>query len=189
MGYLKYVRELWKQPKANMGDVYKEKLISYRKQPVTVRLERPTRVDRARSIGYRAKQGFVVVRQMALRGGRQRPDIKHGRRSQHSGQRKNVAKNYQQICEERACKKFPNCEVLGSYWVGDDGMRIWYEVILIDRQHPQIQADRQLKRIAAKRGRAERGLTSAGRKSRGLRNKGKGAEKIRPSLRANKRLH
>jgi len=33
-----------------------------------------------------------------------------------------------------------------------------------------------------------RGLTSAGRKSRGLRGKGKGFEKIRPSLRANKRL-
>ena len=37
------------------------------------------------------------------------------------------------------------------------------------------------------KGRAFRGLTSAGKKSRGLRNKGKGAEKIRPSLKSNKR--
>jgi len=189
MGYLKYVKELWKQPRKNMGDVYKQKLISYRKEPVTLRLEKPTRIDRARSLGYKAKQGFVVVRQQAGRGGRQRPDIKHGRRSSHSGQRKNVSKNYQQVCEERACKKFPNCEVLGSYWVGDDGQKVWYEVILIDRQHPQIQADPQLMKIAAKRGRAERGLTAAGRKARGLTKKGKGTEKIRPSLRANKRLH
>ena len=34
--------------------------------------------------------------------------------------------------------------------------------------------------------RAYRGLTSAGRKSRGLRNKGKGAEKMRPSLKVNR---
>ncbi len=46
----------------------------------------------------------------------------------------------------------------------------------------------KLKNIAKKKGRAFRGLTSAGRKSRGLRRKGKGAEKVRPSLRANKRL-
>ncbi|MEC8626004.1 MAG: 50S ribosomal protein L15e, partial [Candidatus Thermoplasmatota archaeon] len=36
------------------------------------------------------------------------------------------------------------------------------------------------------RGRAARGLTSAGKRGRGLsRSKGKGAEKLRPSLKAN----
>ena len=41
---------------------------------------------------------------------------------------------------------------------------------------------------AAQRGRVYRGLTSSGKKSRGLRRKGKGAEKIRPSLRARDHL-
>ena len=36
------------------------------------------------------------------------------------------------------------------------------------------------------KGRAERGKTSAGKRGRGLHNKGKGAEKLRPSLKANK---
>ncbi|MBT92991.1 MAG: 50S ribosomal protein L15e, partial [Euryarchaeota archaeon] len=35
-------------------------------------------------------------------------------------------------------------------------------------------------------GRAYRGKTSAGKRGRGLMNKGKGAEKLRPSLKANK---
>jgi large subunit ribosomal protein L15e len=37
----------------------------------------------------------------------------------------------------------------------------------------------------AHRGRAYRGKTSAGKRGRGLHKKGKGAEKLRPSLRAN----
>ena len=51
-----------------------------------------------------------------------------------------------------------------------------------------IKSDRKINWIcdSTHKGRVFRGLTSAGRKSRGLRNKGKGAEKIRPSIRANK---
>ena len=57
-------------------------------------------------------------------------------------------------------------------------------IILVDRAHPAIMADRQLSGMAAQRGRAFRGLTAAGRKGRGLLVKGYGAEKVRPSLRA-----
>lgn len=39
---------------------------------------------------------------------------------------------------------------------------------------------------SSNRGRAYRGKTSAGKRGRGLYNKGKGAEKLRPSLAANK---
>jgi len=78
-----------------------------------------------------------------------------------------------------------NLEVLNSYWVGEDGRYKWFEVILVDRSHPAILSDPQLSQIAKQRGRVYRGLTSAGRRARGLRRKGKGAEKIRPSLRAN----
>ncbi|ALV62505.1 LSU ribosomal protein L15e [Thermococcus sp. 2319x1] len=38
----------------------------------------------------------------------------------------------------------------------------------------------------AHKGRVFRGLTSAGKRSRGLLNKGKGAEKVRPSIRAHR---
>jgi len=73
MGLYKHVRNLWKKPKANMPELWRERLIKWRKENSTVKLERPTRIDRARSLGYKAKQGFVVVRQRVLRGGHTRP--------------------------------------------------------------------------------------------------------------------
>lgn len=178
MGMYKHIRELWKKPKKNLGEVQRNRLILWRKQPVTVRINKPTRIDRARSLGYKAKQGFIVIRQRVNRGGRMRP--KPGRRRPKTSRRSKVVnKNYQWIMEERAVKKYSNCEVLNSYYVGQDGKHYWYEVILIDREHPNIKKDLNLRRIAKQRGRVHRGLTSAGKKSRGLRRKGKGAEKIR----------
>jgi large subunit ribosomal protein L15e len=61
---------------------------------------------------------------------------------------------------------------------------------MIDPLHPVIKSDKTLSWISEKQHtkRALRGLTSAGRKSRGLMYKGKGAEKVRPSLKAHNRL-
>ena len=180
MGVYKYIREAWKKPRENMPDLMKSRLILWRKQPTTLRIERPTRLDRARSLGYKAKEGILVVRQRLIRGGRQRPLPGH-RRHKRMTRRKIVGKSYQQVAEERAAKKFKNCEVLNSYYVADDGKHYWYEVILVDRANPSVKADPKLSWIAKKKGRAERGLTSAGKSSRGLYHKGKGAEKVRPS--------
>src|SRR3989344_2736328 len=187
MGMYQHIRESWKNPQADLRNLWKSRIIEWRREVSTVRIERPTRLDRARSLGYRAKQGFVLVRQCVPRGGRQRAIIRKGRRSKHFGRRKNVDKNYQQVAEERAVKKYPNCEVLNSYYVAEDGTHSWYEVILVDKAHPQILADKNLNWIAMPQHtrRAFRGLTSSARKSRGLRNKGKGAEKARPSRTAN----
>lgn len=186
MGTYQYVREIWKNPRQNMPELWKARLIKWRKEPVTIRIEKPTRIDRARALGYKAKQGYIIVRQRVSRGGRQRKKIVHARRPKTRRSRKIVSKNYQRIAEERANKKFVNCEVLNSYWVGQDGKHYWYEIILVDKAHPVIMADKNIKWIAEPqhRGRVFRGLTSAGRKARGMMNKGKGAEKIRPSRQA-----
>jgi len=185
MGIYKYVKKLWKNPENKK--FIKNRLIKWRKEPVTVRLKHPTRIDRARSLGYKAKPGYIVVRQRVSSGGRKRQKFKSGRRPKHRRLKKIVSKSYQLIAEERANKKFPNCEVLNSYWVGKDGKNYWFEVILVDRAHPSIKKDKKINWISKDRGRVYRGKTSAGRKSRGLNNKGKGAEKIRPSQRAKKR--
>ena len=116
-----------------------------------------------------------------------REKFKSGRRPKHMRRKKIVHKNYQQIAEERAHKSFVNCEVLNSYKVGQDGVYAWYEIILVDRFHPQILSDERYNGLSFKKGRAERGLTSAGKKSRGLNKKGIGSEKTRPSRRANLR--
>ena len=190
MGLYKYLREAWKKPKENLGDAFKDLLMQFRREPVTVRVHRPTRLDRARSLGYKAKQGYIVVRQRVGRGGHTRPDIKAGRRPKANSQKKVVNKSWQQIAEERAAKKYVNCEVLNSYLVLQDGQHSWFEIILIDRASPAIHKDKSINWIALQRGRASRGLTSAGKKSRGLRNKGKGAEKVRPTQKShNNRLH
>jgi len=189
MGLYKYIAELWKKPQENMPELWKERLVTWRKEPVTIRIARPTRLDKARRLGYKALQGFVLVRQRVTRGGRMRPTIKKGRRSKNRRRKQVLAKNYQSVAEERANKKYVNCEVLNSYWVAEDGNHVWYEIIMVDKNHPVIKSRENLSWVSkpAHRNRAERGLTSAAKKSRGLRNKGKGAEKVRPSLRANDR--
>lgn len=192
MGMYQKVRELWKKPKANMPELWRERLIKWRKDPVTLKLERPTRIDRARSLGYKAKQGYIVIRQRVPRGGHRRPQIRKGRRSKHYGTRLALRKNYQQIAEERVQRKFKNLVVLNSYWVAEDGKNYWYEAILVDPNHPVIKSDPKINWICEKkqRSRVFHGKTSAGRKTRGLRgHKGKGAEKARPSRRANKRKY
>ncbi len=182
MGVYKYIRNLWKKPKEN--PLWRERLIQWRREPNTVRISRPTRLDRARSLGYKAKGGILIVRQRISRSKRMRPGNLKGRRPKTFRHKKVTNMNYQQICEQRANKKFPNCEVLNSYYVAEDGKSFWYEIILVDRAHPQIIADKDLNWISITQGRAFRGLTSSGRKARGLRNKGKGAEKLRPSRNA-----
>jgi large subunit ribosomal protein L15e len=191
MGIYKHIREAWKKPKANMPELWRERLIKWRKETTTVKLERPTRIDRARSLGYKAKQGFIVVRQRVPRGGHTRPMIKKGRRPRNYGTRLALRKNYKQIAEERAQKKFVNLVVLNSYYVIEDGKYYWYEIIFVDPDHPVIKADKNVNWTSAKkhRSRVFHGKTSAGRKSRGITGKGKGYEKARPSRRANNRRH
>lgn len=185
-GMYYYIREAWKKPSAEM---IRQKTIEWRKQHAVVRIEKPTRIDRARSLGYKDKTGFVAVRVRVKRGGRKRTPVKKGRKSKRQTVRKILKMNYQWVAESRAAKKFSNLEVLNSYFVGKDGLHYFYEVIMVDPSRPEIKADEQLKWICDSKqgGRVFRGLTSAGRKSRGLRNKGKRAIKIRPSLRAHQR--
>jgi len=58
------------------------------------------------------------------------------------------AKSKQLIAEERTARKYPNLEVLNSYWVWQDGRYKWYEVILVDPNHPAIKSDKDLGWIA-----------------------------------------
>ena len=137
-----------------------------------------------RSLGYKAKQGVFIVRQRVTKGGHKRPDIKGGRRPKANRQSMVGAKSYKRIAEERANKKYVNCEVMNSYLVAEDGRFKWYEIIMVDREHPSVRADKDMAWITGDKQhrRAFRGLTSAGKSGRGLRKKGIGAEKVRPSI-------
>jgi len=167
-----------------------ERLLTWRRQHTVTRLEHPTRLDRARAVGYRAKGGFLVARVRVRRGGQNKRAIIAGRRPKHKGVlQMTLRKSLRRIAEERAQKHYPNLEVLNSYWVGEDGKQKFFEVILVDPHHPEILSDPKIAWIAgpAQQGRVYRGLTSSGTEGRGLRWKGKGAERFRPSYSRNRR--
>lgn len=146
----------------------KQRLMQWRREPTQVRVEKPTNPIRARALGYKAKQGVVVVRIGLRRGSGLRNKPRKGRKPSKAGilQIKRT-KSIQSIAEERVARKYPNMEVLNSYWVGEDGQNKWFEVILIDAQHPAILNDKELSRIILDTRRVHRGKTSAGKKSKG----------------------
>ena len=186
MGFYKYVQALWKRPKEYLGDLWRQRLIKWRREPSIVKLERPTRIDRARRLGWKPIQGIVVVRVRIKKGTRKREIREKARRPKASYVYRPLGKSLQWIAEERAARRFPGLEVLGSYWVGEDGTYKWFEVILIDPASPSVRSRPEYAWIRFHKGRVFRGLTPAGRKSRGLTNRGIGAEKLRPSLSANR---
>ena len=186
-----YIRDQWKQPDTSYQSPQQQRMIQWRREKNFLRLDRPLRLDRARSLGYKAKQGYVMVRGRVRRGSLRKRTLKAGRKpSKHGIAKITMAKNTQRMAEERASKHYPNLEVLNSYWVGADGRFHYYEIIMVDAHHPVIKSDPKINWICEpkQKRRVLRGKTSAGRRGRGLRKKGKGAEKVRPSIRAKKGL-
>lgn len=183
----KYMAEEWAKPEDSfVEELMRQRLVQWRREPTVNRIERPTRLDRARKLGYKAKQGFVVVRTRVRRGGLRKIRPRSGRRPKRMGVAKfKPAKSLRLIAEERTAKKFPNLEVLNSYWVGEDGRHKWFEIILVDPNHPVIKTDKDVNWVTQKQHhrRVFRSLTSAGKKVRSLHRKGRGAEKVRPSKR------
>ena len=188
--YYNYVRSAWKKPTVSyLLNLRWERLQKWRKESSIIKIEKPTRIDRARSLGYKSKQGIIIVRTKVRRGGLKKSRYIRGRRTHNMGKNKiTQGKSIQRIAEERTNKKYPNLEVLNSYWVGQDGRFKWYEIILIDPESNVIKNDKNLSWICKNQNkkRALRGITSSGKKGRGLNIKGNGSEKNRPSLRKHK---
>ena len=166
-----YIADAWKNPSNNyLKELNKERRVAWRREENFVRIDKPTRLDKARNVGYKAKQGYVLVRGRVRKGSFGKRKIKAGRRAKRKGILQiTVGKSMQRIAEERAQKRFPNLEVLNSYWVGADGQHEWYEIILVDPSHPVIQADPKINWICynTHKGRVYRGKTAAGQRGRG----------------------
>jgi large subunit ribosomal protein L15e len=167
-GMYHYLKQAWKKPDEK---VLRERMIEWRNSPVFTRVEKPLRLDRARSLGYKDKKGIIVVRVRLMRGGHKKSRPNKGRRGKRLHTRKNLKMNYQEIAEHRTARKYKNLEVLNSYYLGKDGIYYFFEVILVDPERPEIKNDSSLSWVikSGNRGRAFRGLTSSAIKSRGLR--------------------
>ncbi|MFC1710768.1 50S ribosomal protein L15e [Nanoarchaeota archaeon] len=184
-GFYHYMKQAWKKPDKK---TLRGRMIGWRKSGVFTKVDKPLRIDRARTLGYKAKKGFVIIRIRIKRGGHKRPRPNKGRRSKRLHTRKNLKMSYKWIAEQRVSRKYRNLEVLNSYIIGKDGVNYFYEVILVDPSRPEIKKDKNLNWVTkpGNKKRAMRGLTSAAKKSRGLRKKSPGL-KTRPSVRAGKR--
>jgi len=152
-GLYRHLREAWKKPAESfVKDLMKFRAITWRRQPSIVRIKKPTRIDRARELGYKAKKGILVARVRVRRGGRRKPPPTSGRRQKRMGvTRYTPAKSLRLIAEERTARKFPNLEVLNTYWVWEDGVNQWFEVILVDPNHPSIKGDPDLNWISGRK--------------------------------------
>ena len=184
-----HIREAWQdQDDGKLAQLQWERKQDWREEGAVVRIDRPTRLDKARSQGYKAKQGVVMARVSVRKGGARKERFEKGRRSKRQGvTRITRRKNLQRVAEERAARTYPNLRVLNSYSVGQDGRQKWHEVILVDPNHPAIENDDDLNWICDDdhTDRVFRGLTGAGKRNRGLGKRGKGTEHIRPSLSSN----
>ena len=134
---------LWKE---NSPDL-RNRVILWRKQDAVTRIEKPSRILRARRLGYKAKQGIIVVRMRVGTGGMRRKRPTGGRRPKHLGvTRIKAAVNMKQVADRRVLERYPNMTLLGSYFIYKDGMHYWFEVILADPSHPRIAKDKELRK-------------------------------------------
>lgn len=159
MGMYKYVKETYQKEYKERGALYRSRLAKWNKEPATVRVDSPTNLVRARTLGYKAKKGFAIVRVKVGRGARKRPHPWGGRKPGKNYAYVSPAKSLQHIAEERAARKYTNMEVLNSYWVGENSTSKFFEIILVDTE---------LLPMPLGRGRAFRGLTHEARKHRNL---------------------
>ncbi len=168
MGAYKNIKETFEKEYSEKNDAYKQRLSKWRSEPPVTRVAKPTNVARARKLGYKAKEGLIVVRARVRGGRKKRVKAGGGRKPSKSGRFFSRVKSLQSIAEDRAARRFSNCEVLNSYFVGNSGTDSFYEVLLLDRENGALATDPIYGSILSQRGRAFRGRTSAGKKHRGL---------------------
>ena len=135
--------KMWKENSTEL----REKAILWRKQNAITRVAKPSRIMRARRLGYKAKQGIVVVRMRVGTGGMRRQRPRGGRRPKHLGvTRIKAAVSMKQVAERRVLERYRNMKLLGSYFLYKDGMHYWFEVILADPSHKRIAKDKEIRK-------------------------------------------
>ncbi|OAQ79982.1 ribosomal L15 [Purpureocillium lilacinum] len=194
MGALKYVEELQKKKQSDvMRFLLRVRCWEFRQLNVIHRASRPSRPDKARRLGYKAKQGYVIYRIRVRRGGRKRPVPKgatYGKPTNQGVNQLKYQRSLKSTAEERVGRRCANLRVLNSYWVNQDSTYKYYEVILVDPQHKAIRIDPRINWIVnpVHKHRESRGLTATGKKSRGL-NKGHRYNKTKAGRRKTWKRH
>ncbi|KAL3092588.1 hypothetical protein niasHS_007797 [Heterodera schachtii] len=174
MGAYKYMQEIWRKKQSEvMRYLLRIRCWQYRQMEAIHRCTQPTRPEKARRLGYKAKQGFLIYRVRIRRGGRKRQVTKgqtYGKPKTHGVNQLKNTRSLQAVAEARAGRRLGELRVLNSYWVGQDSTYKFFEIIMVDPSHKAIRRNPDTQWITkpVQKHREQRGLTSAGRKSRGL---------------------
>jgi large subunit ribosomal protein L15e len=156
MGAYKYIGELYKKKQSDVLRfllrvrfvLFHYRLLSerhscweYRQLNVIHRASRPSRPDKARRLGYKAKQGYVIYRIRVRRGNRKKPVPKgatYGKPVRQGVNHLKYQRSLRSTAEERVGRRCGNLRVLNSYWINQDGVYKYYEVILVDPSHKAV---------------------------------------------------
>jgi large subunit ribosomal protein L15e len=124
MGAYKFMSELYRKKQSDvMRFLLRVRAWEYRQLPSIHRASRPSRPDKARRLGYKAKQGYVIFRTRVRRGGRKRPNPKgivYGKPKHQGIHKLKFQRSLRSVAEERVGRRATNLRVLNSYWVGQD---------------------------------------------------------------------
>merc|ERR1740123_1116390 len=124
MGAYKYLEELWKKKQSDlMRFVLRVRAWEYRQLPTVHRCQRSSRADKARRLGYKRAQGYVIYRVRVRRGGRKRMVRKgcvYGKPRNHGIRKLKKEQTHKNIAEQRVGRVASNLRVLNSYWVSQD---------------------------------------------------------------------
>ena len=139
--------QIWLNLWRENAPALRERAIKWRKENAVTRIEKPSRIQRARRLGYKAKQGIIVIRMRVGTGGMRRKRPRSGRRPKHLGVTRIKADvSMKQVADRRVLERYPNMKLLGSYFLYKDGMHYWFEVILADPSHPRVSKDKELRK-------------------------------------------
>ena len=105
MGAYRYVQELYRKKQSDvLRYLLRIRCWQYRQLTRLHRAPRPSRPDKARRLGYRAKQGFLIYRISVRRGGRKRPVHKgctYGKPKSHGVNELKPYRKLQSVAEVR----------------------------------------------------------------------------------------
>ncbi len=130
MGLHDYVVKSFADSSKNRSEAYRKRVSKWRKGKTVERAEKPLNPVRARTLGYKAKKGFFVVRVRTKRGKRVRKKADLGRKPGKNRKRENPGKPWKWFAEQKALRTHKNAEVLGSYLAGEDGTYKFFEVLM-----------------------------------------------------------
>lgn len=167
MGAYRYITETLQKQYKGRDASFRAKVIAWRKGPAMAKVDRPSNITRARRLGYKAKQGYIVVRVRVDKGRRTRRRTDGGRKQKNYYLFVQPQISHQAIAEQRVNRVYKNMEVLNSYWVGEDGNYKFFEVLLADPAKPSVNVSSVIRQ-----GKAFRGLTRAGNSRKPSKKKG-----------------